>query len=171
MKNSLRFWRINFGYYYRSLGQEDLLEEGMATHSSILAWRVPWAEEPGGLQFPSLLRIFQFVVMHTIKGFRIVSKAEVDVFLNSLAFSMIQWVLAIWSLVPPVFLNPAWTSGSSRFVYCWSLAWKILSITSLVREMSATVHLFELSLALPFFGTGMKTDLFPGHFKGTAEEM
>ena len=34
----------------RSHGQEDPLEEGMATHSSILAWRIPWIEEPGGLQ-------------------------------------------------------------------------------------------------------------------------
>ena len=34
----------------QSLGQEDPLEEGMATHSGILAWRVPWTEEPGGLQ-------------------------------------------------------------------------------------------------------------------------
>ena len=34
----------------RSLGWEDPLEKGKATHSSILAWRVPWAEEPGGLQ-------------------------------------------------------------------------------------------------------------------------
>ena len=34
----------------RSLGQEDPLDEGMATHSSILAWRIPWTEEPGGLQ-------------------------------------------------------------------------------------------------------------------------
>jgi len=34
----------------RSLGQEDPLEKGMATHSSILAWRIPWIEEPGGLQ-------------------------------------------------------------------------------------------------------------------------
>ena len=33
-----------------SLGWEDLLEEGMATHSSILAWRILWTEEPGGLQ-------------------------------------------------------------------------------------------------------------------------
>ena len=33
-----------------SLGQEDLLEEEMATHFSILAWRIPWTEEPGGLQ-------------------------------------------------------------------------------------------------------------------------
>ena len=34
----------------RSLGAEDPLKEGMATHSSILAWRIPWTEEPGGLQ-------------------------------------------------------------------------------------------------------------------------
>ena len=34
----------------RSLGQEDPLEKGMATHSSILAWRIPWTEKPGGLQ-------------------------------------------------------------------------------------------------------------------------
>ena len=33
-----------------SLGWEDPLEEGMATHSSILAWRIPWTEAPGGLQ-------------------------------------------------------------------------------------------------------------------------
>ena len=33
-----------------SLGQEDPLDEGMAIHSSILAWRIPWTEEPGGLQ-------------------------------------------------------------------------------------------------------------------------
>jgi len=49
-------------------------------------------------------------------------------FWNSLAFSMIQWMLAIWSLIPLPFLNAAWTSGSSQFMYCWSLAWRILSI-------------------------------------------
>ena len=37
------------GMWVRSLGQEDPLEEGMATHSSIPAWRIPWTEEPGGL--------------------------------------------------------------------------------------------------------------------------
>ena len=36
--------------WVRSLGWEDLLEEEMAAHSSILAWRIPWTEEPGGLQ-------------------------------------------------------------------------------------------------------------------------
>ena len=34
----------------QSLGQEDPLEKGMATHSSTLAWKIPWTEEPGGLQ-------------------------------------------------------------------------------------------------------------------------
>ena len=41
----------------RSLGREDPLEEGMATHSSILAWRIPWTEEPGGLQFTGPQRV------------------------------------------------------------------------------------------------------------------
>ena len=36
--------------WVRSLGQEDPLEKEMATHSSILAWKIPWMEEPGGLQ-------------------------------------------------------------------------------------------------------------------------
>ena len=40
----------NVGILVRSLGREDALEDGMATHSSILAWRIPWAEEPGGGQ-------------------------------------------------------------------------------------------------------------------------
>ena len=36
--------------WVQSLGREDLLEKEMATHSSILAWKIPWMEEPGGLQ-------------------------------------------------------------------------------------------------------------------------
>ena len=81
-------------------------------------------------------------------------------FWNSFAFSLIQWMLAIWCLVSLPFLNPAWTSGSSWFTYCWSLAWRILCVTLLVCEMHATVQQFEHSLVLPFFGIGMKTDLF-----------
>ena len=40
-----------------SLGQGDPLEKGMATYSSILAWRIPWTEEPGGLQFMGFQRV------------------------------------------------------------------------------------------------------------------
>ena len=68
-------------------------------------------------------------------------------FLEFLWFSVIQWI------------NPAWTSGSSQFMYCWILAWRNLRITLLAYEMSAVVQCFECSLALPF-GIGMKTDLF-----------
>ena len=40
-----------------SLGGEDPMEEGMATHSSLLAWRIPWTEETGGLQSMGLQRV------------------------------------------------------------------------------------------------------------------
>ena len=69
-------------------------------------------------------------------------------------------MLAIWSLVPLPFLNPTWTSGSSQFTYCWSLAWRILSITLLACEMGTILRQFLCYFALPFFGIGMKTDLF-----------
>ena len=47
----------------QSLGQEDTLEKGMATHSSILAWRIPWTEEPSGLQsIESLSHVRLFVL-------------------------------------------------------------------------------------------------------------
>ena len=72
---------------------------------------------------------------------------------------MIQLILETWSLVPLPFLNPACTSGSSWFMYCWSLTWRILSMTVLACEMSAVVWLFEPSSALSFFGIAMKTDL------------
>ena len=41
----------------QSLGREDSLEEEMATHSNILAWKIPWTEEPGGLQSKGLKRV------------------------------------------------------------------------------------------------------------------
>ena len=73
---------------------------------------------------------------------------------------MIQRMLAIWSLVPLLFLNPTCTSRCSWFPYSWSLTWSILSVTLLVCKMSAIVWYFEYSLKLSFFGIGMKTDLF-----------
>ena len=82
----------------------------------------------------------QFVVIHTVKGFSVVNEAERDVFFwNYLHFSMIQWMLAIWYLIPLLFLNSAWTSESYRFMYCSNLAWRILSTTLLACEMSSIV--------------------------------
>ena len=43
--------------WVQSLGQEDSLEKEMATHSNILAWRIPWTEEPRGLQFMESRRV------------------------------------------------------------------------------------------------------------------
>ena len=68
--------------------------------------------------------------------------------------------VGIGPLVPLPFLNPSWTSGISLFTYCWSLAWRILGITLLVCEISATLWVFEHSLAFPFFVIGMQTALF-----------
>ena len=79
-----------------------------------------------------------FVVIHAVKVFHIASETEVNAFWNSPAFSMMQ-MLTIWSLVPLPFLNPGYKSGSSQFMYYWSLAWQILSITLLSCPMSTTV--------------------------------
>ena len=56
---------------------------------------------------PLSLRMFQSVVKHPFKGFSVLNEAELGVLWKSLAFSMIQRMLAIWSLVPLPFLEPA----------------------------------------------------------------
>ena len=53
VKNPPAMWETRV----RFLGWEDPLEEGTATHYSILAWRIPWTEEPGGLQATGLQRV------------------------------------------------------------------------------------------------------------------
>ena len=59
-----------------SLGQEDPLEKGMATLSSILAWRIPWTEKPGGLQSKGLRRVRHHrVTQHTHMAKRTISYA------------------------------------------------------------------------------------------------
>ena len=50
----------------RSLDQGDPLEKDMATHSSILAWRIPWTEEPGGLQFMGLQSQTRLSIVHSL---------------------------------------------------------------------------------------------------------
>ena len=86
--------------------------------------------------YSHLLKIFpQFIVIHTVKGFGIVNKAEMDVFLELSCFFYDPEDVGIWSLVPLRFLKPVWTSGSSWFTYCWSLMyvykdiWKYISIS------------------------------------------
>ena len=62
VKNLPAVWETQIG----SLGWEDPLEKGMATHSSILAWRMPWTEEPGRLQSMGLQRVGQDQVTNTL---------------------------------------------------------------------------------------------------------
>ena len=79
----------------------------------------------------------QFIVIHTVKGFGMVNKAEIEVFLELSCFFNDPADVGNLISAPMPFLKSAWTSGSSRFTYCWSLAWRILNITLLVCEMSA----------------------------------
>ena len=72
-----------------------------ATHSSVLAWRIPGTGEPGGLPSMGLHRVrhdrsdLAAAAAAEVNGFSIVNEEEVDFFWNSLAFSMIQHMLAI----------------------------------------------------------------------------
>ena len=104
----------------------------------------------------------QFIVIHTVKGFGVVNEAEIDVFLEHSCFfydpTDVGNLISDSSASSKSSLN-IW-NFSVHGMDCRSLAWRILSISLLVCEMSAIVQKFEHSLALIFFGTGMKTDLF-----------
>ena len=91
-------------------------------------------------------------------------KQKCTIFWKSLAFSMIQQMLVIWLLVPLPFLNPLWASANSRFTYCWTLAWRILSITLLACEMIVVVWTF---FGIAFLGIGMKQERYPNHGKSS----
>ena len=99
----------------------------MSSSNCCFLTRIQVSQEAGQVVWYShLFQNFpQFIVIHTVKGFGIVNKVEIDVFLELSSFFDDQRMLAIWSLVPLPFQKPAWTSGSSRFMYCWSLAWRI----------------------------------------------
>ena len=79
------------------------------------------SQDADGSVIPISLRIFQFVVIHTVKGFGIVNKAEIDVFLELSCFFDDPANVGNWSLVPLPFLKPAWTSEvySSRIAEAW----------------------------------------------------
>ena len=81
----------------------------------------------------------QFVVIHTIKGFSVINEAEIDVFLEFSCFFYDP--IFVDNLISGFFLNPAWTSGSFWFTYCWNLAWRILRITLLACGASLVAQL------------------------------
>ena len=122
-----------------SLGWEDTLEEGMATHSSILAWRIPWTEEPGGLQS--------------------VGSQRVDT---------PEWLtLSLSFLYHPEFTNGCGgavlmctASSSSRPVW-WSLQWSLWGIFWLIMIHSGWLHPSEWVLPLSV-NQLLNPQLYPG---------
>ena len=95
----------------------------------------------------------QFVMIHTVKGFGAINKAEVGVFLELSCFSMIQQMLVISSLVPLPFLKPAWASGSQSShtveawlgefwaLLCWCVRW-----VQLCSSLNVLCHCLSLEL-------------------------
>ena len=99
-------------------------------------------------------------MIYTVKGFSVVNETEVDVFLEfSWLFYDPKDVRNLDSSFS-AFSKCTLTYGNSQFTYCWSLARRTLTIILLACEMNAIVNWFEHSLTLPFFQTGMKTDMF-----------
>ena len=99
----------------------------------------------GGLVFHLFQNFPQFILIHTVKGFGIVNKAEIDVFLELSCFFDDPVDVSNLTSGSPAFLKPVWTSGSWQFTYCWSLAWRILSITLLSCEVKVKVKVKSLS--------------------------
>ena len=116
------------------------------------------SQEAGQLVWYShLLKNFpEFVVVHTVKGFGIVSKTEIDVLLELSCF--FDDPADIGNLISgsSAFSKTTWTSGSSRFMYCWSLAWRILSSTLLACEMSALCSSLSILWHCLFLGLEWK---------------
>ena len=94
----------------KSLGGEDPLEEGMATHSDILAWRIPWTEKPGGLQFIGSQR-----VRHSWSD------------LAGTHNRKIIWVRKNWGTSPPGDQSSL-TSIQKSSCSLWKSLWKLLMV-------------------------------------------
>ena len=74
--------------WIRSLGQDDSLEEEMATHSNILAWRIPWTREPGRLQSMGSQRVrLDFVNTHITKTGLLIDSERIE---RTLTFSILR---------------------------------------------------------------------------------
>ena len=102
----------------------------------------------------------QYIVNHTVKGFGIVNKAKIAVFLELSCF--FHDPVDVGNLISgsSAFSKTSLNIWSSRFMYCWSLSWRILSVTLLVYDECNCVVVWA------FFGIGMKMDLFQscGHW-------
>ena len=81
-----------------SLGQENPLEEGMATHSSILAWRIQWTKEPGGLQSKGLQRVkHNWAQCHALFFYLFIIIDIIDKYIFSIKIKYETWNTKIFS--------------------------------------------------------------------------
>ena len=119
--DNIQPWLTPFSIWNQSVVPCPVLTVASSPSYKFLRRQVRWSG------IPISLRIFHNLLRSTLS--KAVNEAEVDVFLEFPCFFC--YFLC--------FLNVAWTSGNSQFTYCWSLAWRILSITLLVCEMSAIV--------------------------------
>ena len=105
------------------------------------------SQEAGKVWCSHLFKNFpQFVVIHAVKGYSQWNRTKYfSEILLLFLWSSGCW--QFWSLVPLPFLNPTCTSGSSQFMYWWSLAWRILSMTLLMWDECNCVVVWA------FFGT------------------
>ena len=125
--------------WLRSLSWEDLLEEGMATHSRILAWRVSWTEEPGRLQSMGSQRVGQDWVTFTFKkNYSCVKGGKKEI-------HMINWILNIKNKFRKWFSTSLW-------ILCVSSTWNYHSVSSLSRihGISNSFTKEAHTLAVPF---------------------
>ena len=111
--DNIQPWHTPFPIWNQSVFPCPVLTVASWPAYRFLKRQVRWSD------IPISWRILQFVMIHTVKGFDIVNKAEIDVFLELSCFFHDPVVVGNLSLVPLPFLKPAWTSGISRLTYCW----------------------------------------------------
>ena len=99
--DNIQSWHTPFPIWIQSFVQNLILTVASWHAYRCLRRQVRW------YGIPIWLKIFHSLLWSTVKGFVLASKADVDVLWNSLLFCMIQWMLAIWCLIPVPFLNTA----------------------------------------------------------------
>ena len=117
----------------RSLGREDPLEEGMATHSSVLAWRIPWSEESVGLQSMGSMSCWFLLYYNqydkTVLFFFITKNS-----FRSWVFSFyILWICIIPDLIPAINYLPVWATLQQGKIRRYGITWFILISDTVIR--------------------------------------
>ena len=122
--------------WVQSLSWDDPMEEGMASHSRILAWRIPWTEEPGGLQSIGSQRVRQdwsdCTHMHTHGD----KQNSVSVPSGNLSEGVIQMLLNLWTTYRTVHWTPE--EAATALPYWWC---SCPLLTSISRSVSASSYI------------------------------